>query len=97
MVQSGIMGNAFPITPGHEIIGDVVAVGDGEGKWKIGDRVGGAWHGGTSSLSLPFLFHSVTKQRNNHSFITNCRLCKVMTIHANRANEVCSRCATMRP
>jgi D-arabinose 1-dehydrogenase-like Zn-dependent alcohol dehydrogenase len=58
MVQSGIIGNAFPITPGHEIIGYVVAVGDGEEKWKIGDRVGGAWHGGTSSLSLPYRYQA---------------------------------------
>lgn len=35
-----------PIVPGHEIIGDVVAVGRGEKVWKTGDRVGGGWHGG---------------------------------------------------
>lgn len=35
-----------PRIPGHEIIGDVVAVGPTEKKWKEGDRVGGAWHGG---------------------------------------------------
>jgi D-arabinose 1-dehydrogenase-like Zn-dependent alcohol dehydrogenase len=46
IVQSGSMGNTFPRIPGHEIIGDVVAVGDGERKWKAGDRVGGPWHGG---------------------------------------------------
>lgn len=45
-VQSGAFGNSFPITPGHEIIGDVVAVGDGEKRWKVKDRVGGPWHGG---------------------------------------------------
>lgn len=45
-VCSGIMGNSFPRIPGHEIIGDVAAVGEGEAKWKVGDRVGGAWHGG---------------------------------------------------
>jgi len=45
-VQAGAFGNAFPIVPGHEIIGDVVAVGDGEKKWQVGDRVGGPWHGG---------------------------------------------------
>lgn len=33
------------MVPGHEAIGDVVAVGDGEKSWKIGDRVGGGWHG----------------------------------------------------
>lgn len=31
---------------GHEFIGDVVAVPSSEKKWKVGDRVGGAWHGG---------------------------------------------------
>ena len=35
-----------PLILGHEIIGDVVAVGPEETKWKIGDRVGGGWHGG---------------------------------------------------
>jgi D-arabinose 1-dehydrogenase-like Zn-dependent alcohol dehydrogenase len=45
-VQAGLLGNSFPIIPGHEIIGDVVAVGEGEKRWKIGERVGGAWHGG---------------------------------------------------
>jgi D-arabinose 1-dehydrogenase-like Zn-dependent alcohol dehydrogenase len=46
VTQSGLMGNSFPIVAGHEIIGNVVAIGEGEHKWKIGDRVGGAWHGG---------------------------------------------------
>lgn len=45
-VQKGEFGNSFPIVPGHETIGDVVAVGDGEKRWKVGDRVGGPWHGG---------------------------------------------------
>ncbi|KAK6583449.1 hypothetical protein PZA11_004525 [Diplocarpon coronariae] len=45
-VQAGEFGNSFPIVPGHEVIGNVVAVGDGEKRWKVGDRVGGSWHGG---------------------------------------------------
>ncbi|KAH8592184.1 putative alcohol dehydrogenase [Bisporella sp. PMI_857] len=45
-VQLGAWGNSFPIVPGHEIIGDVAAVGEGETKWIVGDRVGGPWHGG---------------------------------------------------
>jgi D-arabinose 1-dehydrogenase-like Zn-dependent alcohol dehydrogenase len=47
-VQAGAFGPLFPRIPGHEIIGDVAAVGDGEKKWKVGDRVGGPWHGGKS-------------------------------------------------
>lgn len=36
----------LPRIPGHEIVGTVAAVGPGEKKWKIGDRVGSGWHGG---------------------------------------------------
>ncbi|KAK0616528.1 chaperonin 10-like protein [Immersiella caudata] len=39
-------GSTFPLVPGHEIIGRVVALGEGVTSWKIGDRIGGAWHGG---------------------------------------------------
>lgn len=44
--QQGSYGNKFPISPGHEIVGDVAAVGEGEKQWKVGDRIGAAWHGG---------------------------------------------------
>ncbi|KAH7068179.1 alcohol dehydrogenase [Paraphoma chrysanthemicola] len=44
--QKGAFGDVFPRTPGHEVIGTVVAIGDGEKKWAIGDKVGGPWHGG---------------------------------------------------
>ncbi|ORY10278.1 alcohol dehydrogenase [Clohesyomyces aquaticus] len=46
VVKHGGFGNGFPIAPGHEAIGDVVAVAEGEKYWKVGDRVGAAWHGG---------------------------------------------------
>lgn len=49
MVQDGLLGNSFPIVPGHEVIGTVAAVPDGEMKWKVGQRVGGPWHGGKYS------------------------------------------------
>jgi D-arabinose 1-dehydrogenase-like Zn-dependent alcohol dehydrogenase len=35
----------FPMIPGHEIVGTVVAVGPSEKKWKTGDLVGAGWHG----------------------------------------------------
>jgi D-arabinose 1-dehydrogenase-like Zn-dependent alcohol dehydrogenase len=47
MVQDGSMGNSYPRVPGHETIGEVVAIPQGENKWKLGDRVGGPWHGGS--------------------------------------------------
>ena len=34
------------MVPGHETIGDIVAVGPRENVWKLGDRAGGGWHGG---------------------------------------------------
>lgn len=45
VVGAGMFG-PLPRIPGHEVIGDVVAVGAGEKRWKTGDRVGGGWHGG---------------------------------------------------
>ncbi|KAJ5171695.1 alcohol dehydrogenase [Penicillium capsulatum] len=36
----------FPAVPGHEFIGHIAAVGDQVSQWKVGDRVGGAWHAG---------------------------------------------------
>ncbi|RFU82166.1 alcohol dehydrogenase [Trichoderma arundinaceum] len=45
-LASGHMGNVFPRTPGHELIGDVVKLGEGVTQFAIGQRVGGPWHGG---------------------------------------------------
>ena len=39
-----------PRIPGHEVIGRVVAVGPGEKEWKVGDLVGGPWHGGHDGM-----------------------------------------------
>ncbi|KAK2778798.1 putative alcohol dehydrogenase [Colletotrichum kahawae] len=46
VVQVGDFGDGlFPRVPGHEIIGDVVAIGDGVTRFRGGERVGG--HDGT--------------------------------------------------
>ncbi|KAF4461370.1 alcohol dehydrogenase [Fusarium albosuccineum] len=45
-VGTGHMGDVFPRVPGHEIVGDVVEVGDDVPNFQNGDRVGGPWHGG---------------------------------------------------
>ena len=42
----GHMGDVFPVIPGHEIVGDVVEVGQGVKNITTGQRVGGPWHGG---------------------------------------------------
>lgn len=35
-----------PVVPGHQMVGRVIAVGDGVERWRTGDRVGAAWLGG---------------------------------------------------
>ncbi|KAL4724484.1 hypothetical protein ACLX1H_007925 [Fusarium chlamydosporum] len=45
-IGQGNFGDVFPRAPGHEAVGDVVAVGPGVTRFSIGDRVGGGWHGG---------------------------------------------------
>lgn len=49
-VQQGLLGDVFPRVPGHEAVGDVVAVGEGVSRVKVGERVGAAWHGGKPHL-----------------------------------------------
>ncbi|KAJ4305674.1 hypothetical protein N0V90_001205 [Kalmusia sp. IMI 367209] len=46
-LQQGAFGDgaSFPRIPGHEIIGNIVALGPGETRWKVGQKVGGGWHG----------------------------------------------------
>ncbi|TDZ39951.1 Alcohol dehydrogenase patD [Colletotrichum trifolii] len=47
-MQAGDFGEVFPRVPGHEVIGDVAAVGENVSRFSGGERVGGAWHGGWS-------------------------------------------------
>jgi D-arabinose 1-dehydrogenase-like Zn-dependent alcohol dehydrogenase len=39
-------GIAYPISPGHEVIGVVDKLGEGVDQWKLGQRVGLGWYGG---------------------------------------------------
>ncbi|GBE84465.1 Alcohol dehydrogenase patD [Sparassis crispa] len=50
MVKEQIFPTGFPRIPGHEIVGDVVAVHPTEKLWKVGQRVGSGWHGGHCSI-----------------------------------------------
>ncbi|KAI8955661.1 alcohol dehydrogenase [Xylaria longipes] len=45
-VAAGAFGDLFPLVPGHEIVGEVVSVGENVTRFSNGDRVGGPWHGG---------------------------------------------------
>lgn len=91
-VQQGLLGDVFPRIPGHEAVGDVVAVGEGVTKFKGGERVGAAWHGGASML--------VPKTRAIHiscSTSTNFIVQSKATMErAVRASEGTLRCATTR-
>lgn len=57
VAQMNMFGGGLPRIPGHEVVGDVVAVPASEKKWKVGARVGSGWHGGhdgaVSRLFLP--------------------------------------------
>lgn len=44
--EGGYPGIVYPRSPGHEIAGEIDAIGDGDSTWKVGDRVGVGWHGG---------------------------------------------------
>ncbi|KAI2782727.1 alcohol dehydrogenase [Daldinia loculata] len=45
--QRGEYGDdVYPRVPGHELVGDVVAIGSNVTRFKGGERVGGPWHGG---------------------------------------------------
>lgn len=42
----GFPGMSWPHVPGHEIAGEVAALGDGVKGWEVGQRVGVGWFGG---------------------------------------------------
>ena len=49
-ISSGEFGPITDRVPGHETVGDIVAVGEGVTRFEGGERVGGPWHGGTIIL-----------------------------------------------
>jgi D-arabinose 1-dehydrogenase-like Zn-dependent alcohol dehydrogenase len=70
--QQNFFGFGYPMVPGHEIVGRVAAVGEGVEGWQIGERAGGAWHGGhcgsceacgsgNFSHCQPYVVNGVTK------------------------------------
>ena len=62
-----------PRIPGHETVGDVVAVGPGEKKWKVGDRVGAPWHGGHDG-ELPLYLISCSHKLTDFP-VGTCKAC----------------------
>ena len=54
LVKNGLFpGVQYPRVPGHEISGQIDAVGAGVPQWKIGQRVGVGWHGGHCFICEP--------------------------------------------
>lgn len=43
LAEGDIVPPAYPVTPGHQVVGIIDAVGPGVEGWKIGDRAGVAW------------------------------------------------------
>jgi alcohol dehydrogenase/propanol-preferring alcohol dehydrogenase len=44
--EGGYPGVSHPLVPGHEIAGEISALGDGVKGWEVGQRVGVGWFGG---------------------------------------------------
>ncbi|MFI7099448.1 alcohol dehydrogenase catalytic domain-containing protein [Streptomyces sp. NPDC050161] len=53
LARFGLLGVRLPRVPGHEIAGEVDAVGPGVSAWQPGDRVGIGWHGGSCFVCGP--------------------------------------------
>jgi propanol-preferring alcohol dehydrogenase len=47
LAEGDLPPRAPDITPGHEVVGEVVAAGPGPARFAVGDRVGAAWLAGT--------------------------------------------------
>jgi alcohol dehydrogenase, propanol-preferring len=47
LTEGDLPPKAPDVTPGHEVVGEVVATGPGVSRFSTGDRVGGAWLAGT--------------------------------------------------
>ena len=47
IVDGDLTPPALPVTPGHEVVGEVVGRGGGAARFAMGDRVGVPWLGGT--------------------------------------------------
>jgi propanol-preferring alcohol dehydrogenase len=43
VVEGDLPVHRSPVTPGHQVVGEIVRLGPGTGRFRIGDRVGVAW------------------------------------------------------
>jgi len=47
LANGWLPGTVFPAVPGHEIAGRIDALGEGVSTWRLGQRVGVGWFGGS--------------------------------------------------
>ncbi len=45
LVEGDLAAHRLPVVPGHQIVGDVVAIGPGVSRWTLGDVVAAGWLG----------------------------------------------------
>lgn len=62
------------MVPGHEYVGDVVAVGPGEQMWRVGDRLGGGWHGGHDRTSTTHF--GISRVLLTKTILDTCHFCQ---------------------
>jgi propanol-preferring alcohol dehydrogenase len=48
--EGDVVAHRLPITPGHQVVGIVEAIGAGVTNWALGDRAGVAWLGGADGV-----------------------------------------------
>jgi propanol-preferring alcohol dehydrogenase len=51
--DGSLAARTLPVVPGHQVVGYVEAIGRGVEEWRVGDRAGAAWLGGTDG-ACPF-------------------------------------------
>ncbi|HPR65286.1 MAG TPA: zinc-dependent alcohol dehydrogenase family protein [Thermoanaerobaculia bacterium] len=78
---------SLPVIPGHQVVGEVVALGEGSSRYSVGDRVGAAW---IFSACGSCLFCSTGRENLCESFRATGRdanggYAEYMTIHENFA------------
>ena len=52
IAEGDLEARTLPIVPGHQIVGEVAALGAGVTEWRVGQRAGVAWLGGTDGTCM---------------------------------------------
>ena len=64
--EGDLVAKRLPIIPGHQIVGRVEALGPGVESFRVGDRAGAAWLGGTDgSVDVSQIIAGIDWAKNN--------------------------------